>query len=191
VASKISAPQPWRRLDPRANIVRLALTAATFQAACTAGPALERSKVNLSNFIDPKKELLISNLSVIEDPARTLDPCDVGEEPLPPWSFGKIMQIVADQAGAPDASSFVKDWLDTWTVEQVVNGHILSPLPIDQIITTLGWQKAEASDSTWGAPVFVCCRSSIDWIWRRRTAKASSEWSSSAPRSTVYPFAFG
>jgi len=136
MASEISAPQPWRRLDPRANIVRLALIAATVQAACTAGPALERSKVNLSNGINPKKELLISNLSVIEDPARTLDPCDVGEEPLPPWSFGKIMQIVADQAGAPDASAFVKDWLDTWTVEQVVNGHILSPLPIDQIITT-------------------------------------------------------
>src|SRR5215472_3679477 len=135
MASEISAPEPWRRLDPRMSIARLALTAVTLQAACTSGPAIDRSKVRLSNAIDPEKELLIRDLSVTEDPARTLDPCVVGEEPLPSWSFGKIMQIVATQAGAADASVFVKDWLDTWTREQVVNGHILDPRPIEQIIT--------------------------------------------------------
>src|SRR5215831_15362369 len=72
--------------------------------------------------VNAEKELTIRDLSVIEDPSRTLDPCDVGQEPLPAWSFGRIMQIVAAQAGAPDASAFVKDWLDTWTREQWVNG---------------------------------------------------------------------
>ena len=55
------------------------------------------------------------------------------------------MQIVADQAGAPDASAFVKDWLDTWTTEQVVNGHVLAPVGIDQFVT-IPWLAASGGD---------------------------------------------
>jgi hypothetical protein len=114
----------------------LPVTLVALQVACSGGPVADRSRASLSNSVNPEKELTILDLSVIDDPVRTLDPCVVGAEPLPPWSFGKIMEIVANQAGAEDASVFVKDWLDTWKRELVVNGHILAPVAIDQFVTT-------------------------------------------------------
>lgn len=82
------------------------------------------------------KVLTIRDLSVIEDPNRALDPCDEGQEgALPPWSFGKIAQKLAEQAGTPDAPTFIKNWLDTWKSTQVVNGHFVEPVPIDQFVT--------------------------------------------------------
>ena len=106
------------------------LSAVAVLAACGGGSTVDRLRAPLSNAINPGKELSIIDLSVVGDATRSLDPCVAGQEPLPPWSFGKVMQIVADQAGAPDASAFVKDWLDTWTTEQVVNGHVLAPVGI-------------------------------------------------------------
>jgi hypothetical protein len=113
-----------------------------FILGCTGGgSSLGRSTATLSETIDPDKELTVRDLSVIDDPTRSLDPCVVGEEPLPAWSFGKIMQTVSEQAGASDASAFVRDWLDTWTHEQVVNGHVVQPVGIDQFVT-LPWLAA-------------------------------------------------
>ncbi len=114
---------------------------AAFVLGCAGGAAVERSTATLSETIDPDKELTVRDLSVVDDPTRSLDPCVVGEEPLPAWSFGKIMQTAADQAGASDASAFVRDWLDTWTHEQVVNGHVLQSVGIDQFVT-LPWLAA-------------------------------------------------
>lgn len=116
------------------NVLRLTFTAAAL--LCNGWPYVARATSDPTRAINAEKELTIRDLSVIEDPSRTLDPCDVGQEPLPPWSFGKIMRMVAAQAGAPNASVFVKDWLDTWTREQVVNGHVLAPVGIDQYITS-------------------------------------------------------
>jgi hypothetical protein len=117
-----------------------------FVLGCSGGvSSLERSAAGLSEAIDPEKELTVRNLSVIDDPVRSLDPCLAGEEPLPAWSFGKIMQTVAEQAGASDASAFVRDWLDTWTQEQVVNGHVLEPVPID-LSVTIPWLAASGGE---------------------------------------------
>src|SRR5262245_53138398 len=104
------------------------------QLACS-DAASAPSKAPLLRAVDPEKEILIRHGSVIDDPSRSLDPCDVGTNPLPPWSFGKLMQNVANQAQAPDASAFVLDWLNTWRQEQEVNGHLLEPVPIDQFVT--------------------------------------------------------
>jgi len=136
MASEIS-PRPLpKKLGREVGFISLGLILLAFQVARAGVPAGDRGFANLSNSVHPEKELTILDLSVIDDPLRTLDPCVVGAEPLPPWSFGKIMQIVASQAGAADASVFVKDWLDTWTREQVVNGHVLTPVGIDQFVTT-------------------------------------------------------
>src|ERR1700687_2120486 len=128
MASENSARAPSTKLGQKVSLISLGLTFLALQVAWAGGPAAEGSRA--------EKELTILDLTVIDDPVRTLDPCMVGAEPLPPWSFGKIMQIVANQAGAEDASLFVKDWLDTWTREQIVNGHILTPVAIDQFVTT-------------------------------------------------------
>ena len=121
------------------------LSAVAVLAACGGGSTVDRLRAPLSNAINPGKELSIIDLSVVGDATRSLDPCVAGQEPLPPWSFGKVMQIVADQAGAPDASAFVKDWLDTWTTEQVVNGHVLAPVGIDQFVT-IPWLAVSGGD---------------------------------------------
>ncbi len=136
MASEISASAASTKVGREVNLMSLGLTLVALQVACAGGPAADRSRANLSNSVNPEKELTILDLSVIDDPVRTLDPCVVGAEPLPPWSFGKIMQIVANQAGAKDAPLFVKDWLDTWEREQVVNGHILTPVAIGEFVTT-------------------------------------------------------
>jgi hypothetical protein len=145
MTSEFEAGEGSRKPRWRAGNTLPALSAVALLAACGGGPSVERSRAALLNSINPKKELSVIDVSVVGDATRSLDPCDVGQEPLPPWSFGKIMQILADQAGAPDASAFVKDWLDTWTTEQVVNGHVLTPVPIDQFVT-IPWLAASGGD---------------------------------------------
>src|SRR5260370_32594777 len=114
----------------------VALLPACMHLACTPGEFhAGQSRAGLSNSINPDKEITIRDLRVIEDSTRSLDPCVLGQEPLPAWSFGKIVQNVAEQAGAADASAFVKDWLDNWTRGQVVNGDLVEPVPIHQVIT--------------------------------------------------------
>lgn len=137
-----------RRNRPRAiggaKIVSNALLFAALQVACSE-PSLERSRARLSRPADPEKEIFIRDRSVVDDPLRSLDPCDVGSEPLPPWSFGKVLENVAEQAGASDAALFVQNWLDTWRQEQEVNGHLLAPLPIDQLVT-VPWLERSGGD---------------------------------------------
>lgn len=120
----------------------LLMGVALFPSGCGPGSdAVSQTGVPLLDSIDPAKELTIRDLSVIEDPRRSLDPCTTSTGPLPPWSFGRIVEKVAQQAGAPDASVFVKDWLDTWTRTQTINGHILDPIPLDAFVT-IPWLQA-------------------------------------------------
>jgi hypothetical protein len=72
--------------------------------------------------INADAELLIRQLSVVEDPARTQNKCDPSIVPagqLGTWSFGRIMR---DLAGANDPSDFIVAWLNTFTINQTING---------------------------------------------------------------------
>jgi hypothetical protein len=141
MASEIETPRLSRRRIQQWTVSFLAISLLAQQVACSDGrPA--RSVAAESRAVDPEKEILIRDLSVLEDPVRSLDPCDVGSNPLPPWSFGKLMQNVANQAAAADASMFVQKWLDTWRQEQEVNGHLLEPVPIDQLVTDPWLQRS-------------------------------------------------
>jgi len=62
--------------------------------------------------IDPKKELVITDLSVVNDLVRT-----TGDGA---WTFGTLMKRMA---GNHDPSQFTKEWLEHWITEQTVNGH--------------------------------------------------------------------
>jgi hypothetical protein len=61
--------------------------------------------------IDRPAELAITALSVVEDPVRTA--------PGGAWHFGTLMRAMA---GDQDPSTFVRQWLRTWTTSQTVNG---------------------------------------------------------------------
>jgi hypothetical protein len=61
--------------------------------------------------IDYKKELAITDLSVVEDPSRT-----TGNGP---WTFA---YLITQMAGGQDPDTFVKNWLNHWMSDQTVNG---------------------------------------------------------------------
>lgn len=81
-------------------------------------------------YVEPKKELFITDLSVVEDPKRTTG--------YGPWTFGTLM---ARMANGKDPSKFVLDWLKTWQTDQYVNGDVVKArkLGIDHVIDI--WPK--------------------------------------------------
>ena len=73
--------------------------------------------------IIPDKELMITNLSVVEDTTRTANSCDRSTGfSLPVWSFGRLMK---DMSGTNDPSDFVLQWLRTWKTAKTINGDII------------------------------------------------------------------
>jgi hypothetical protein len=70
--------------------------------------------------IDFGRELLITDLSVVNDPCRTSSTaagCAAGT--LGAWTFGKLM---SSMAGATPPAQLVADWLHSWEVNTAVNG---------------------------------------------------------------------
>ena len=73
--------------------------------------------------VDPSRELMITDLSVVEDPARTFDPCTNAGTPMGAWTFGKLMTDMAN--GTIDPAKMVEDWLKQWTANQTVNSFLV------------------------------------------------------------------
>jgi hypothetical protein len=107
------------------------------------GPARTLTAINV------ERELLIRDLSVVQDPIRTLEPCGAIPAQLPAWSFGGVMTRIAAQAGAADASDFTLKWLETWEHDQVVNGRVVPGQPfirdrlLDRWLVASGGEKLD------------------------------------------------
>src|SRR5216684_4840181 len=97
----------------------------------------------LSQGIVQEKELILRDLSVLEDPDRTSDPCTSG---LATWSFGVLMSRIAAQAGADDAPAFVLRWLRTWDEDQDVHGFVVPSQNMNGVITSR-WLRDSGGDS--------------------------------------------
>ena len=75
---------------------------------------------------DWRKTLMVTNLSVVEDPARTWDPCPnypngTGTK-MGAWTFGRLMTDIANQgASGVDPSNFARQWLRSWEFDQTIN----------------------------------------------------------------------
>jgi hypothetical protein len=83
--------------------------------AATASDMLELMALSSCPEADPRRELLITDLSVVEDPVRT-----TGDGA---WSFKHLMESMAPTpAQAPD---MVQRMLSTWLTNQTVNGQIV------------------------------------------------------------------
>jgi subtilase family serine protease len=90
--------------------------------------------------VDNQRELMITSLSVVNDPVRTTG--------MGAWTFGKLMQDMAPTpAGAPD---FVKRWLETWMTPQTANGFTAAPRTAIQSLVLGPWQTASGGA---GAPL--------------------------------------
>ena len=65
--------------------------------------------------------IAMTDLSVIEAPDYTYNPCAGTGTPDGVWTFGHLMSELAIAEGV-DVSDFCNKWLDHWTADQTING---------------------------------------------------------------------
>jgi hypothetical protein len=77
--------------------------------------------------VDPGRSLLITDVGVVEDPARTFDVCAPAGTGTPggPWTFAYLMRQLALGSGM-SAEDFTLQWLNTWTSPQEANDILVS-----------------------------------------------------------------
>jgi hypothetical protein len=80
----------------------------------------------LSNAVASNQSLIITDGSVVRDPARTYNGCDATGS-MGKWTFGYLMTQMANQSSTgTDPSTFVSNWLQTWMNDQLINGFTVS-----------------------------------------------------------------
>mgnify|MGYP001200443664 FL=1 len=76
--------------------------------------------------LDPEKTLIIRDLGVVEDPARTFDPCSGIGTPGGKWTFRYAMEQMANQQETGiSAAEFTRRWLKQWEFDLSINFHLL------------------------------------------------------------------
>lgn len=100
---------------------------------------------------DQKKTLMITDLSVVEDPTRTFNPCNSTGNPNGVWTFGALMRQMASPNSSSIASdlqvsNFVRNWMNTWKTNQTVNGENLPARSSIQNLLT-DWENKSSVSS--------------------------------------------
>jgi len=93
--------------------------------------------------IDPERSLLIRDPRVVEDPRRTYNPCTNVGTPMGVWTFGYLMQEMANQPMTGiNPSTFARLWLKNWENNLVINGWGVAARQAvkDAVITP--WEQA-------------------------------------------------
>ncbi len=114
------------------------LAAAAVLACAAAAPAQS---------IDVDRELWIRDLSVLEDPIRTVYDPSPSTPSHGAWSFGRLMESMA---GPHDVSDFVVHLFEEFATEQVVNGFTIPPRPfmLEEVIEP--WAEASKANGVDG-----------------------------------------
>ena len=93
--------------------------------------------------VDPARELLIRDLSVVEDCTRTTwGPCPNGARANAAWTFGRLMEGLAGTTDKAALSKFVLGWLAHWEVPQVINSNVVPARPFIRQLVTDPWLQA-------------------------------------------------
>ncbi|HYP27806.1 MAG TPA: hypothetical protein VE262_13905 [Blastocatellia bacterium] len=93
--------------------------------------------------IDPERSLIIRDPRVVEDPRRTYNPCTGVGTPMGKWTFGYLMQEMANQPMTGiNPSTFARLWLKHWENNLVINGWGIAARQAvkDAVITP--WEQA-------------------------------------------------
>ncbi len=103
-------------------------------------PALLHNLLSNPASIDPSRELMVTDTNIVDDPARTFNPCSSAGVPMGIWTFGHLMSEMANQPTTGiDPSDFVLNWLNTYSVPQTVNGWSVAARNIQPFINA--WPK--------------------------------------------------
>jgi hypothetical protein len=68
--------------------------------------------------------LMITDLSVVEDPTRTFNPCSNIGNPVGVWTFGHLMREMAN--GSMSVEDFTRAWLAEWLTNANVNSDVIN-----------------------------------------------------------------
>jgi hypothetical protein len=85
------------------------------------------------------RELMIKNLSVVDDPVRTQFVGAPDDPRTGVWTFKHLMESMAPTPG--DAPSMVEDMLKTFTTTQTINGFTVGPRPGMQSLILNAWPR--------------------------------------------------
>lgn len=72
-----------------------------------------------------EKTLFITDLSVVEDPARTYNVVTNTGNPWGIWTFGNLMKKIANNSSTNATKTFLKTWLDCFMNNQSINGQTI------------------------------------------------------------------
>nr|WP_246357189.1 Ig-like domain-containing protein [Pyxidicoccus fallax] len=89
--------------------------------------------------VDPQEELLITALSVVEDPVRTTG--------SGAWTFGALMRAMN---GGRDPSELVRNWLRTWEQDQFIGATFVPARPNIRGLVLSAWEQRSGGS---GAPL--------------------------------------
>ncbi|MEM6801771.1 MAG: hypothetical protein AAF696_10245 [Bacteroidota bacterium] len=75
-----------------------------------------------------RNSLIMTDLSIIEDPSRTYNVCTGVGTPMGAWTFGRLMtEMVNTAVTGVSTSDFVKSWMNTMNSELSINGDRIEP----------------------------------------------------------------
>jgi len=119
-------PNRSQRARAAALAIASALTACSASSSAPNASAPEERTAATHAALDPapscavdrERELLVLDLSVVEDPVRAVYPGA--------WSFG---HLVENMLGGADRDAFVLHWLAHWDTDQVVDGFTVPAKP--------------------------------------------------------------
>lgn len=101
--------------------------------------------------IDPARSLIIRDPLVVEDPKRTFNPCTGVGTAMGVWTFGYLMQEMANQpATGIDPATFTRAWLKNWEANLVINGWGVAARQRVKDIVITPWELASGGP---GAPL--------------------------------------
>ena len=107
------------------------------------GQIVPLRRIGTHRRIVPEKELVITNVRVVEDPTRTFNPCTNTGTPMGPWTFGHLMTQMANQpVTGIHPSTFVRNWLDKWMSNQIINGWTVAQRQQMQTLVIDPWVAA-------------------------------------------------
>jgi hypothetical protein len=99
--------------------------------------------------VDAERSLVIRDPRVVEDPARTYDPCTDTGTKMGRWTFGYLMSQIANKpyTGITPAE-LVRQWVLENTTPQLVNGWTVAPSPGSSIVfDARTWPRLPGTDT--------------------------------------------